>query len=383
MDENGFKTFLKRSRRSSTTIKNYVSYVNRFERWLFKYREKKIDGADKKDINDWSLWAEKVLKTTDPYFYGIREYYRFKSNEVMVNAIDEILSKRPFSPPPSRHSFGWSDFEKVMLEAEKISINDRDRALLNLLWSEMNSSEILGLLISDIDFEKRIIYSRISRKIYHVTQEAWDALEKYVPIQDRDKKTPLFPIRDRRLMQITKKYFESVKQTPKGLMLSCQEDLINTGRKERFVIEHDKKPPFEKEIIETEPKPFSAYQQIEKILLLATKDVKIIDPYVDKSLFPLYFYELPSNVNLKLLIDKMFDKFKIVAQKFKEQRNNFEVRKCSEIHDRYLIIDKRAWIIGQSIKDAGKKPLSIVEIENVGAVLRMFDKLWNRSAKVV
>ena len=79
----------------------------------------------------------------------------------------------------------------------------------------------------------------------------------------------------------------------------------------------------------------------------------------------------------------MFDKFRIVARKFARQRSNFEVRKTIEIHDRYLIIDQRAWMIGQSIKDAGTKPLSIVEIEDIDAVLKMFNRLWNKATRVI
>ena len=137
-----------------------------------------------------------------------------------------------------------------------------------------------------------------------------------------------------------------------------------------------------REIVEEEAKPFSAYLEIEKILMSATKEVKIIDAYVDQSLFHLYFHDLPSEVALKILTKQMFDKFREVARKFKRERNNFEVRKSNKIHDRYLIIDRRAWMIGQSIKDAGIKPLAIVEIEDVDTVLAMFEKLW-REATIV
>ena len=142
-------------------------------------------------------------------------------------------------------------------------------------------------------------------------------------------------------------------------------------------------PTLPKETVEAEPKPFDAYLQIEKILKVATKEVILIDPYVDETLFPLYFYDLPPNVSLKILTNRMFDKFRIVARKFKLQKSDFEVRKTTGIHDRYLVIDQRAWIIGQSIKDAGRKPLSIIEIGDTSAVLRMFNRLWSSSTKVV
>jgi len=138
-----------------------------------------------------------------------------------------------------------------------------------------------------------------------------------------------------------------------------------------------------RETIEAEAKPFDAYLQIEKILQSATTEVKIIDPFVDKSLFPLYFHDLPPNVVLKILTKKMVDKFELAARKFKKQKSQFEVKKITGIHDRYLIVDQRAWMIGRSIKDAGEKPFSIIEIRDVNAVLKMFTKLWNNATKVI
>lgn len=142
-------------------------------------------------------------------------------------------------------------------------------------------------------------------------------------------------------------------------------------------------PTIPKEIIEAKAKPFSAYLEIEKILQSATKDVKIIDAYVDQSLFPLYFHDLPAKVNLKILTKKMFDRFEAVAKKFKQQKHNFEVRKSTKIHDRHLIIDSRAWMIGQSIKDAGGKPLTIIEIEDADKVLVMFRQLWKEATPII
>ncbi len=241
MDEKAFKKFLKRNHLAPKTIGDYVYFVKKIEKWLLTYQgKKKLEDANESDIRNWKSYVQKEKGITT-YFYGIREYYRYKRNDVMVNTINEILSELPRPPPTPQRSFRWTDFKEVMSKAEGIGISDRDRALLNLLWSEMNSSTILGLFISDIDFEKRLIASLKSEETYNVTQEAWDAMEKYVPIEDRSKKRPLFTINPRRLQQITKKYFESVKQTPKSLMLSCQENLIDAGKTLRFVTEPDKR----------------------------------------------------------------------------------------------------------------------------------------------
>jgi len=138
-----------------------------------------------------------------------------------------------------------------------------------------------------------------------------------------------------------------------------------------------------KEIIRPEARPFDAFRDIEEIVLSAKEELRVIDPYVDKSLFHLYLDDVPTDVDIKIITKHMYDKFGEVARLFKAQRPHFEVGVSNQIHDRYLIVDKRAWIIGQSIKDAGKKPLSIVEITNGEKAIDLFTRLWNRSNKVI
>lgn len=241
MDEKEFEKFLERSGLAPNTIRLYVTSVKKFEKWLFEHQGKRLEDANESDIKNWKSYLQKE-KRFATYFYGLKKYYLYQRNDDMVKTIKEILSK--LRPPKStlQRLIRWTDFRKVMSKAERIRISDRDRALLNLLWSEMNSKEILDLRACDIDFEKRLITSRISGKTHHVTQEAWDALEKYIPIQDRDNGKLLFSINRRRLQQITEQYFKSVKQTPKSLMSSCRDDLISAGKTIRFATESEKKP---------------------------------------------------------------------------------------------------------------------------------------------
>jgi len=60
------------------------------------------------------------------------------------------------------------------------------------------------------------------------------------------------------------------------------------------------------------------------------------------------------------------------------------VKTSAAIHDRYIIIDGRdAWSLGQSIKDAGNKPLIITKVDNVQSVIGMFDKIWSQSTQEI
>jgi hypothetical protein len=134
-----------------------------------------------------------------------------------------------------------------------------------------------------------------------------------------------------------------------------------------------------KEIVTSEGKPYDAFKIIETILLSARKRIYIIDPYVDHSLFTLYLECVDKNVEIKILTRNMHNKFKAIAQKFKAQRGNFEVRLLDNIHDRQILVDNRAWLFGQSLKNAGEKPLNVIEYNNSSLVERAFTELWSKA----
>jgi integrase len=233
MDENGFRKFLK-DRYKEATIRMYFERVRDFEGWLFKHQRKKdIEDANESDIRNWAANIQKKVPRCRPYFYGVKIYYRYK-RDPRENLIIQLLSRLIPLPRTQRIPFHWIDFEMVMSKAEETSIKDEHRALLNLLWSEMKSEEIINLNISDIDFQNRLIVSPKSGNKFHVTPRTWDALEKYIPSEKRNRSERLFSIGLRNLQIITNKYFGSVGQTPNSLRKSCQSDFIETGKQERF-----------------------------------------------------------------------------------------------------------------------------------------------------
>jgi hypothetical protein len=137
-----------------------------------------------------------------------------------------------------------------------------------------------------------------------------------------------------------------------------------------------------KEIIIADAKPYEAYKQIENIIRLCRNELAIIDPWVGEDIFTLYLESVPVSASIRIITQNMTGKFEAVAKRFNQERNRFEVR-VGQVHDRYLIVDGRAWIIGQSLKDAGKKPLAIMELSDADQARTLFEKLWNSSKKVV
>ena len=254
MDERGFEQFLKGKKLGDDTVRLYTHSVKQFEKWLFNERQQtSLENASGRDIRNWAPNARE-----HNYLHGIKQYYNYKRNPEMVKEIDKILKELPKYRPTPR-LFDWIDFRNVMSKAEHLKIKDRDRALLEFLWSEIPRKEILELYYSDIDFEKLHITHHSGEKHY-ITKEAWNALQRYVLLGDRGKKKRLFPIQsERALQQITKKHFLSVKQTPKTLLDNCQKDLVNAGRKDRFVTEIERR-------LGSKPEPEQKEERIEKNL---------------------------------------------------------------------------------------------------------------------
>jgi len=119
-----------------------------------------------------------------------------------------------------------------------------------------------------------------------------------------------------------------------------------------------------------------------------TKDVKnevfVIDAYVDEELLNLYLEKIPLGVKIRILTNKPQGNFITVAKKFKVKPNvDFQVRKSKDCHDRLFFIDNKCWVMGQSVKDAGKKPTYLVKIEGYDLFRKIFDDLWKNASKIV
>ena len=117
-------------------------------------------------------------------------------------------------------------------------------------------------------------------------------------------------------------------------------------------------------------------RDLRKLIQHATKDVLIIDPYLDPTLFGLYVDDLDRSVGICVLTSKLKDNMQSMAQMFATGRPHFEMRTHPDLHDRVVFADKRCWVIGQSIKDAASiKPTYIVEHSH-DLMKPVYDRLW-------
>jgi hypothetical protein len=112
-------------------------------------------------------------------------------------------------------------------------------------------------------------------------------------------------------------------------------------------------------------------------------EILLCDPYISPStLYP--FVVLKGRIkSIKILTTNIFEpeKFQEYKKKFEnETRISVQIKRNTNIHDRYLICGLKAWAIGSSIKDLGNKDTLIREIsEIVSSLTEMFSLRWKES----
>jgi len=126
------------------------------------------------------------------------------------------------------------------------------------------------------------------------------------------------------------------------------------------LIQHDKK--FDKifnSLNKEQPKQgifydgqiFDAYEFINDLIKTAKNNITLIDNYVNYETLALF-----KNTKVKILIKtNITEQLKQDYKKYKEQYNNIQLEHFTKSHDRFLILDKKIYHIGASLKDLGKK----------------------------
>lgn len=131
-------------------------------------------------------------------------------------------------------------------------------------------------------------------------------------------------------------------------------------------------------------KAFSFYKDFKKKISRAETEVFLVDSYVNEDVLELYVENLNEDVDIRILTKQPKNNFEKVAKKLDNERSSkFEVRTHETVHDRLVFIDGQCFVMGQSVKDAGKKPTYMVEVESYKAFKKEFEDLWTSGNKVL
>ncbi len=127
MDEEEFRKFLKLGGRKTHTIENVVRIVRSYEAYLQKFVEgKTLDNATSNDLDAYVEWYEKEeAKSAKRQLWGIRYYYRYKGNRIMITCANELREERTLK---TRIPFRLKDFRDVnpeyIAKLENVGIRD-------------------------------------------------------------------------------------------------------------------------------------------------------------------------------------------------------------------------------------------------------------------
>jgi len=139
---------------------------------------------------------------------------------------------------------------------------------------------------------------------------------------------------------------------------------------------------------------YEIYKDFLEITKLARTEVFFVDAYPDEEVLNLYLEKIASGIGIRILTNEppktstkayqAFTNFVAVARKFKIKPGvAFEVRKSRDCHDRLFFIDGDCWVMGQSIKDAGRKPTYLVKIQSGMMFRKVWEDLWSQSQSLV
>jgi len=116
---------------------------------------------------------------------------------------------------------------------------------------------------------------------------------------------------------------------------------------------------------------FDAYVLINDILKLAEREVVLIDNYIDDSVLTL-FSKYPE-LHYTIITKSTSKQLTLDIKKYNAQYNNLTIQKSNRYHDRFLLLDGvRAYHIGASLKDLGKKVFAFSQIDR--EILRLDDE---------
>lgn len=128
------------------------------------------------------------------------------------------------------------------------------------------------------------------------------------------------------------------------------------------------------------------FADLKNIVAQAQSRLMVIDPYFDGASFDAYLAPVPSSVKVMVLLDRNAKDVALYADKHRQQHNgDVELRSSKELHDRVVFVDGNiGWIMGGSIKDAGKKPTYLIPLASPIAASKMaiYSEIWDRATDV-
>jgi len=132
-----------------------------------------------------------------------------------------------------------------------------------------------------------------------------------------------------------------------------------------------------------ENKPFTAKSEIRDLLSAASTPVTIVDNYVGiGTLDCIRGVEHPIRLLTGQHPNSIANGFNSSLKDLLAEGCQIEMRQHPKLHDRFILFNDRCWLVGSSLKDAGKKIMNIIEC--VGIKDKIFSEVeskWSVASK--
>ena len=116
------------------------------------------------------------------------------------------------------------------------------------------------------------------------------------------------------------------------------------------------------EIAVPDNRPFTAKSKIRDLVETADGALLLVDAYVGITTLDCFRgVGYPIRILTGQQKNSIEQGFEQAVMDFRMEGRNIDVRLHAKLHDRYLIFNDRCWLVGGSIKDAGKKALNVIE----------------------
>lgn len=122
---------------------------------------------------------------------------------------------------------------------------------------------------------------------------------------------------------------------------------------------------------------FTAKSKVRELVAAATTDLFIVDPYIGLgTLDCLRDVAVPIRLLTGSHPQAIEPDFERAITSFIAEGHKLLVRRAKTLHDRHLTFNDRCWLVGGSLKDAGKKPFHCIEIVDKATVVADLENHW-------
>lgn len=117
-------------------------------------------------------------------------------------------------------------------------------------------------------------------------------------------------------------------------------------------------------------------------LAAAKNQVLVADSWVDDTIFDTVLDVIPKDCTVKLIYAQARGNFAPRANRFAQQYSKFATKRYKPLHDRFMVVDDTAYILGPSIKDAASNSPALVVVlgsKEKNSLQAFFGELWTKA----